>query len=135
LFLSALQSHWRDDWDSGRIKPLIQLGLKDHPAYKDAPNVFSYAKDDGDRQVLRLIFGPLALGRPLLAPPEIPKHQADILRNAVMSALKHPDLLKDATKAQIDINPATAAEAEEIIRDLSATPPDVVVKAKQAMGE
>jgi tripartite-type tricarboxylate transporter receptor subunit TctC len=135
LFVSTLQTQWRDDWRDGRLKILIQLGSENHPAYKDAPNIFNYAKSDEDRQVLQLIFGQLDLGRPLLGPPGVPAAQTEVLRTALIATLKDPQFLAEAEKAQMEISPATAAEVDKLLAEFTSFPPSVVAKAKHAMGE
>jgi tripartite-type tricarboxylate transporter receptor subunit TctC len=134
LFVSTLETRWRDDWKSGRLKVIIQMGTEDHPAFGDAPNIFRYAKTDEDRQILTLIFGQGLMGRPILAPPGIPPDRRDALRKAMFDTLKDPAFRAEADKLRMEINPATAAEVEKLLADFAAYPPDLIAKAKAAIG-
>ena len=47
--------------------------------------------------------------------------------------MKDPQFEVDAKKTQIDISPMTGEEVEQFIARLSAAPPDVVERVKQAV--
>jgi tripartite-type tricarboxylate transporter receptor subunit TctC len=134
LFVSTLETRWMEDWKSGRLKIIVQVGTENHPAFGDAPNIFSYAKTDEDRQVMQLVFGQSVMGRPLLAPPGIPADRRDALRKAMLDTLKDPAFVEEANKTRMEINPATAAEVEKLLQDFASYPPDVIAKAKTAIG-
>ncbi len=133
LFVSTLETRYRDDWKSGRLKVIIQVGTEKHPAFGDAPNIFDYAKTDEDRRVFQLIFGQSIMGRPVFAPPGIPRDRRDALRQALMDTLHDPAFLEEAGKAQMEINPASAAEIEMMLQDFAAYPPALIAKAQRAI--
>jgi hypothetical protein len=133
LFVSTLETRWMDAWKSGRLKIIVQVGTENHPAFGDAPNIFSYAKTEEDRRVMQLIFGQSVMGRPLLAPPGIPADRRDALRKAMLDTLKDPAFVEEANKTRMEINPATAAEVEKLLQDFSSYPPEVIAKAKTAI--
>ena len=134
LFVSTLETRWKDDWVSGRLKIIIQMGTEDHPAFGNAPNIFRYARTDEDRQILTLIFGQGLMGRPIFAPPGIPADRRDALRSAMFATLKDPAFVEEATKLRMEINPATAAEMEKLLADFASYPPEVIAKARMAIG-
>jgi tripartite-type tricarboxylate transporter receptor subunit TctC len=68
------------------------------------------------------------MGRPFFAPPDVPKDRADALRKAFMDTLRDPDFLAEAEKFKLEITPVDAERIEDLLRDLYATPPDVVQK-------
>jgi tripartite-type tricarboxylate transporter receptor subunit TctC len=133
LFVSTLETRWHDDWKSGRLKIIIQLGTENHPAFGDAPNIFSYAKTDEQRQIFQLIFGQSIMGRPLLAPPSIPADRRDALRKAMLDTIKDPAFIEEARKLRIETNPATAPEIEKLLQDFAGYPPEIIAKASAAM--
>jgi tripartite-type tricarboxylate transporter receptor subunit TctC len=132
LPVSTLTSFWRDDWDSGAFKPIIQLSGAKHPALRDVPHVDEYARSDEDRQLFALIFGAQVLGRPFAAPPDVPPERVASLRAAFMATMRDPAFLADAAKAQIEISPASGEAVAALIARLTSAPPGVVARANEA---
>ena len=133
LPMSTITAFWRDDYESGNFKPIIQLsGRKGQEGLKDVPHVDDYAKSEDDRQVYGLIFGTQALGRIYVSPPAMPAARKAALRSALLATMKDPQFIADAAKTQIDISPMAGEEVEAFIARLSAAPLAVVERAKQA---
>jgi tripartite-type tricarboxylate transporter receptor subunit TctC len=131
--LSTLKTEWRDDFTSGRIKPLLQLGLNKNPELKDIPHVYDFAKTDEDRQVLDLIFGVQANGRPYAAPPGTPPERVAALRSGFAQTIKDPQFLAEAEKLQLDLNPTAGEDVQKLIDRFYAYPPAIVARAKAAV--
>jgi tripartite-type tricarboxylate transporter receptor subunit TctC len=132
LPMSTITSFWKDDYEAGNFKPIIQLSGRKQQNLGGIPHVEYFAKSEEDRQVLGLIFGTLALGRLYVSTPGVPKERADALRTAFMATAKDPAFLEDAVKTQIDISPMTGAEVEAFIARMSSSSPAVIERAKQA---
>ena len=60
-------------------------------------------------------------------PPNTPKERVQILRKTLLKAGKAPDLLNDATKANLEIAPASAEEITQAIEKMFKTPPEIVL--------
>jgi tripartite-type tricarboxylate transporter receptor subunit TctC len=133
LPFTTITSHWRDDYESGAFKPVIQLSAKKHPDLKGVPHVDDYAKTPDDLQVFGLIFGMQALGRFYVAPPGLTPERRDTLRAALAATMADKQFLADAAKTQIDINPSTGEEVEAFIGRVAASPPAVIERAKRAL--
>jgi tripartite-type tricarboxylate transporter receptor subunit TctC len=133
LPLSTITSHWRDDYESGNFRPVIQLSGRRHPDLKSVPHVDDYAKSPEDLQVFGLIFGMQALGRFYVSPPALPTDRREALRAALAAAMHDPQFLADAAKTQIDINPSSGAEVENFIARVSASSPIVIERSKRAL--
>ncbi len=91
-----------------------------------------FAKTDEQRQILKMMFARNVMGRPYVAPPNLPVDRVALLRQAFMDTMKDKDFLAEADKMQLEINPVSGADVETLVKDVYATPPDVVAKAKQA---
>jgi tripartite-type tricarboxylate transporter receptor subunit TctC len=117
--------------ESGRIRILFNLERKAVPELK-APSIFEFAKTEEQRQILNLLSVSSEVGRPILAPPDVPRDRVEALRQAFDAAMKDPQLLADATKMGLPVsNVVSGAELENIINELMATPPSVVDRMNQ----
>src|SRR2546425_1140320 len=112
-----------------KINILVQLALEKHPDLPDVPLVTELAKTDEQRQVLKLIFARQVMGRPFLAPPGIPQDRVEALRKAFMDALSDKDLLAEADKAQLEINPVAGDRIQDLVKEVYQTPKEVAGKA------
>ena len=70
------------------------------------------------------------MGRPYVAPPNLPADRVALLRSAFMDTMKDRDFLADADKTQLEINPVSGADVENLIKEIYATSADIVEKAK-----
>ena len=108
---------------------LVQLALEKHPDLQDFPLIVDLAKNDEQRQILRLIFARQVMGRPFLAPPGIPRDRAEALRKAFMDTMQDKAFLADAEKASMEITPVPGDQIEKLVKDIYATPKAVADKA------
>jgi tripartite-type tricarboxylate transporter receptor subunit TctC len=63
----------------------------------------------------------------------VPKERVDALRKAFMDALKDPELLAQAKKQRLDIQPISGEEVQQLVTKVYGMPPNVVAKAKEAL--
>jgi tripartite-type tricarboxylate transporter receptor subunit TctC len=133
LPLSTITSHWRDDYESGNFRPVIQLSGRKHPDLALIPHVDDYARSPEDHQVFGLIFGMQALGRFYVAPPAIPDDRRGALRTALALTMGDPQFRADAAKTQIDISPSSGHEVDAFIARVSASSSTVIDRAKRAL--
>jgi tripartite-type tricarboxylate transporter receptor subunit TctC len=132
LPMSTITSFWRDEYQAGTFKPIIQLSGSKQAELKDIPHVDDYAKTEDDRKVFGLIFGTQALGRIFVSPPAMPAARRQALRKALIDTMKDPEFIADAAKVQIDISPMTGEQVEAFIARLSTASPAVIERTKQA---
>ena len=87
LWASQALGPQRQDYESGKLVPIVQMGSKPHPVFGKAPVAYDLAKDDDQRRVMRIVFGTTELSRPFIAPPNVPAERVAALRSAFWSAL------------------------------------------------
>jgi tripartite-type tricarboxylate transporter receptor subunit TctC len=128
---SVISTHksWLDD---KRMIVLVQLSLSKHPDLPDVPLVMDFAKTDEQRQILKMVFARQMMGRPYVAPPNLPADRVATLRQAFMDTMADKDLLAEADKTGLEINPVSGADVEKLVRDIYATPPGIVERVKAA---
>jgi tripartite-type tricarboxylate transporter receptor subunit TctC len=134
MFGSSVNSQFGAEVKDGRMKLFIQMGSKRSDAFGKIPSVFDYAKTDEDRAILQFHFGQLLLGRPLAGPPGIPADRLAALRTALFATMKDPQFIAEATKAGLDIDPVQPDEVLALLKQFSAFSPQILEKAKDAMG-
>lgn len=116
-----------------KVRIVLQSGLEKHPDLKDVPLSVSLAKSDEARQILELLLTPKTLGRPYVAPPEIPEPRVKALRTAFLAMAKDTRFLAEAKKLKKEISPVSGDFIQSTLKRLYATPKDIVEKAKQAI--
>jgi tripartite-type tricarboxylate transporter receptor subunit TctC len=94
--------------------------------------VLDFAKTDEQRAILKMIFARQVMGRPYVAPPNLPAVRLATLRQAFMATMADKDFLAEADKTQLEVNPVSGEEVEKLVKEIYATPADVVAKAKEA---
>jgi len=114
---------------------LVQIGTKRDAALAQVPLLTELAQNAEQRRIMTLISAPVALGQPFLAPPGLPVERALLLRHAFAETLADPAFLAEAAKLNVDDLAIPAEEIARIVHDTVAAPPDIVAKAKAAMGE
>ena len=131
--LSSLLTTYPGWVTEGKVKILVQIALEKAPQLPDVPLVSEFVESDDERQALKLVLAPQIMGRPYLAPPEIPKDRADALRAAFDKTMADPAFLADAKRLGIDVSPLGGLEILDLLKGLYATPPAVVALARDAL--
>ena len=111
---------------------LFQMGLKKHPDIPNVPLVTDLAQTEEQKRLLELQFTAFELGRPFFVPEGVPADRVNALRRAFDQAMKDKELLADAEKQGLEINPSTGEEMQEILQRVYATPKEVVAKLQVA---
>ena len=128
--LSTVQSQWKDDYESGAFKIVLQLSGKPRPSL---PHVDNFANTPEERQLFGLIFGVQALGRIYVSPPGLPPDRKAALRSAFNSTMQDPQFRAEADKMKLDIEPTTGEAVEAFIAHIAGSSPGVVERAKAAL--
>jgi hypothetical protein len=132
---SSLQAQ-RPDWlSSGFIRVLVQEHDKGHPDINrmGVPLAVDFAKTPQNRRVMELIYSSETFGRPYVMAPGVPADRVAALRGAFMAAMRDQELLAEARKIGIVIDPISGEELQALAEKIFATPAAVVERAKQAL--
>jgi tripartite-type tricarboxylate transporter receptor subunit TctC len=93
---------------------------------------WNYATTDEARQLL--LYGmtlPRQFQRQYVMAREVPMERVQAIRNAFDRALQDPDLLADAEKSKLDINPLSGEEAQQRVQQLINMPANVNARLKE----
>ena len=116
-----------------KINLLVQLGMAKHADLPNVPFMLDLAQSEEQRQMMRLIFTSLVLGRPFMAPPGIPDDRKAALRQAFDATMKDAEFLEEAAKINLEISPVAAQAIDDLLAELYRTPRNVVEKAAAAI--
>jgi len=130
----STKSTWRNELDSGMLRVVLQATLKSHPELKNIPVAYELAKTDEAKILMATVLranSPTV--RPFMAPPATPNDRVEMLRKAFMATWKDPELLAEAKKSRLDIEPADGAELEQTVREIFKLEPALITKLKEIL--
>ena len=130
ISVSSAIAEWHQDLKNGDMKIIVQLGLKNHPFFGDAANIYDHIKNESDRRVAEFIFRPNEVGRPIAAPPALPPERAAALRDAFARTMRDPAFLADAEKRRLLIDPMPGEEISQLFTTLQQQPKAVAERAR-----
>ncbi len=131
--ISSIKSTRPDWFPQHKINVPIQIAARRNPLFPDVPAVGEFAKDQRTKNILKLVLSPLAMDRPILAPPGVPQERVAALRAAFHAALHDPGFVAQAEKQHLEIDEVTGAEVAQVLDDAFAMPPDIAKAASAAM--
>jgi tripartite-type tricarboxylate transporter receptor subunit TctC len=132
--VDSISSQHADWLTEHKITILVQSGARRDKRLADVPLVTELAKNDEQRRIFRLFSSAPALGQPYVAPPGLPKDRLTILRSAFAATLKDSAFLADAERIRFNVDAISADDATQIAHETTHAPPEIIAKAKAAMG-
>lgn len=122
----SMKSRKGEDLKNGTLVILFQAGAEPNPELKGIPEIFSFAKTDEQKIALTYLYAGQGLGRPFIAPPELPDSVAKMLQTAFVATMKDPEFVADAAKSKFEVDPRDGAFLKGLIEKLYATPKPIV---------
>ena len=113
----------------GKVRLLAQFGLERAKDLPDVPLVLDFARTAEDRQVMELIFSPIALGYPSFMGPGVPKERIAIMRRAFDRTMQDPEFIGLLGQQTLAHDPATGEALQAIVARMYGMPATVVEKA------
>jgi tripartite-type tricarboxylate transporter receptor subunit TctC len=132
---SSVKSTHQQWYEQKKFHILVQLALEKHPDLPNVPLIVDLAKSEDDRKVLELIFARQVMGRPFLAPPDLPRDRAEVLRKAFMDTMKDQEFLAAADKAKLEITPVSGGHLEQLVKGIYATPANIAQRAAALLAQ
>jgi hypothetical protein len=129
-YVKTRKADWLRD---GRIRILLQTGIKPHADLKAVSTVYNLVKSDEVRQVWDLILAPKVMSRPYVLPPGVPPERAAALRLAFERMVKDPAFLAEMQRTGTEVGYMPGVEIERLIARVYAFPAEVVAKMVDAI--
>jgi tripartite-type tricarboxylate transporter receptor subunit TctC len=129
-----------DTWHKkGFDRHLIQTARKRDPVVAEAPTIYElmdhYKVSDTNRRIARVLLEGAEFGRFMLAAPGTPPERVKALREAYAKSMKDPELIAEAKKGRMDMDPSTGEELQALLLDIMEQPPDVIERVKKILAQ
>ena len=119
----------KPDWiPTGKVRVLFQGGVEPNPELKGVPFILDLARNDEEKKALTFLYAGQGIGRPFVAPPNLPADKLAMLRKAFDETMKDPDFIAEAKKQKLELDPHSGEYLEKLVREIYATPKPIVDK-------
>jgi tripartite-type tricarboxylate transporter receptor subunit TctC len=122
----------KPDWiAAGKIIVLLQAGPAPHPSLKGIPYVLDLAQDAEQRRTLEFLYAGQGIGRPFVAPPELPPERLKMLRAAFSATMQDAEFVSDATRAKLALESEDGEYLAGLIGRIYATPKSIIERVSK----
>jgi tripartite-type tricarboxylate transporter receptor subunit TctC len=124
---------WANALRARQVHVVLQTMLEPHPELKDVPLAVEYAKAEEGKKLLRIASELYGKQRLYSLPPQVPEQRVRTLQKAFIDTLKDPQLLAEAEKSKLEIDPVDGAAIEKMVTGLYEIEPAIVNRIKQLL--
>lgn len=130
---SSLQSRNADWFKNKKIKIIVQASTRKHPDLPDVPLALDLAKDPELRELMALNDARLEIGRPFLAPPEVPADRVAALRTAFDRTMVDAKFKADVKLQKRDVTPVSGKDVQALIERVSKASDTMIARLNDAL--
>jgi tripartite-type tricarboxylate transporter receptor subunit TctC len=124
----------RPDWiPGGTVRLLFQGGAAPHADLKDVPFIPDLARTSEERAIIEFLYAGQGIGRPFIAPPDLPPDRLKLLRGAFDATMTDPDFVAEATKNGLAVEPVSGAQLAALVDKIYGTPKAIIDKVSAMM--
>lgn len=123
----------RPSWFTGDATMIMQFGSQRLAHIKQVPTAIELAPDEEARELFRFIAFKFTLARLFTLPPGVPDDRVKALRKAFDDTVADAELLAEAKKLKLDINPVNGEEATKLVMALVNMPGKIVDKLRPVL--
>jgi tripartite-type tricarboxylate transporter receptor subunit TctC len=116
-----------------KVNILFQVGPHREKDLPDPPLLTELAQNEEQKQILELISGDAAVGRPILTAPDVPAARVAALRKAFDATMRDPAFQEAAKKANMSFNPIGGEELQKIVTRIVSPSPQVIARVKEVI--
>jgi hypothetical protein len=122
-------------YEGKQLDVVLQLAAQKLDELAQVPLITDVAETAEQRTALRLIVSRQTMARPYVMPPGVPADRLQALRVAFDATMKDTAFLADAKKQDLEVRPLPGADADALIKEVYATPSEIVKLAVEYMKE
>jgi len=117
----------KPDWIAKKtVNVLLQAGAVSPPELAGVPNVLTLARNDEENKVLEYLYVGQDIGRPFVAPPDLPPERLKMLRDAFNATMKDPEFVADVKRNKFALEPEDGEQLAALINKIYATPKTII---------
>jgi hypothetical protein len=124
---------WANALQARQVHVVLQTMAEPNPELKGVPLAIEYAKTEEGKKLLRIASDLYGKQRLYSLPPQVPVERVRILQKAFISTLKDSQLLAEAEKAKLEIDPVDGPRIEKMVNGLYETDPAIMNRIKQIL--
>jgi tripartite-type tricarboxylate transporter receptor subunit TctC len=129
-----------DTWHKrGFDRHLVQTAPKRDSLVPEVPTIYELMDQSKtteiNRGVARVLLGGAEFGRFMLVTPGTPPDRVKTLRDAYTKSMKDPELLAEAKKGRMDVDPSTGEELQALLQEIMEQPREVIDQVKKILSE
>jgi tripartite-type tricarboxylate transporter receptor subunit TctC len=126
-----MRSGWQKSLESGTVVVVLQTVPKAFADLAKVPLAIELAKSTEAKELIEYgIHFPSKITKTLALPPGTPAERAQILQKALQQAVNDPELIAEAEKARLGLNPVTADEMKKTFDGIFRLDPTLLAKLK-----
>jgi tripartite-type tricarboxylate transporter receptor subunit TctC len=122
---------------NGYVKSLIQTGRKRDARLGDVPTLYELMDKqktpDALRRMATVVLSSGGFGRPMVAPPGMSAELARTIRAGYEKMLKDPEFIAEVKKRRYDLEPVSWEEMQNLAKEVTTQPPDVIERVKKIL--
>jgi tripartite-type tricarboxylate transporter receptor subunit TctC len=124
---------WANALRAKQVHVVLQTMQESHAELKGVPLAVDYAKTEEGKKLLRIASDLYGKQRLYSLPPQVPEARVRILQKAFIDTLKDPQLLAEAEKAKLEIEPIDGPGIERMVNGLYEIEPAIINRVKQIL--
>jgi tripartite-type tricarboxylate transporter receptor subunit TctC len=127
--LNAIRPNWLRD---KLAKPIVQYGSEKAAELGDVPFAPDLVSNADDKLLMDVGLAQLALGRPLVMPPDVPSDRVTAMREALAETFTDTAFLAECARFGLGINaPRSGEELQDVIARAYHTPQPIIARLQR----
>jgi tripartite-type tricarboxylate transporter receptor subunit TctC len=119
----------RPEWIPQKtVAVLLQGGAQPNPELKDVPFVLDLARSEEQKQAIAYLYAGQGIGRPFVAPPDLPPERLRMLREAFNATMKDAEFIAEVQARKLELEPEDGEHLAALIHKIYATPKPIIDK-------
>lgn len=119
------------------VRLLLYTAKQRHPKAPETPTIYEvFEKEkvpEATRRVAEVILAAEDFGRPIMAAPSTSAEYVKLLRAGFNGAIKDSELLAEAEKGKMEVDPVSGEEVQQLAQRIMDQPPEVVARVKRLL--
>jgi tripartite-type tricarboxylate transporter receptor subunit TctC len=94
-----------------------------------------YKTPQSGRGLTTVLLGADGMGRPMFGPPGLPADRLKILRDAYVKTMKDEQFRAEVKKRNYEFDPIEGEDLQQLSKELTSQPPEVIDRLKKVLGK